>query len=227
MVKAVIFDMDGVLIDTERWLNKYWCQAAREAGFDMQPEQALLIRSLAGKYAKPFLRDMFGPEFDYHTIRERRKVLMRQHIEKYGIDKKPGADEVLDYLRDKRIKTAVATATDYDRAVLYLKQIKILDKFDRIISVSMVENGKPSPDVYLYACKEIGESPEECIAVEDSPNGVRAAFDAGLKTIMVPDLTRADEETEKMIIAEMDTLHGVIRMMEEGDTFINLPCEST
>lgn len=216
MVKAVIFDMDGVLIDTEKWLNKYWRQAAKEAGFEMKPEHALAIRSLAGKYAASYLQSIFGPEFSYWTIRERRKELMREHIAAHGIDKKHGVDEVLDYLKVHGIRTAVATATDPVRTKDYLTRIGIYDKFDHIICATMVENGKPKPDIYLYACEQIGEKPGDCIAIEDSPNGVRSAVDAGLRTIMVPDLTRPDRETAGLITAEADSLFDVILMMEDG-----------
>ncbi|MBP3487158.1 MAG: HAD family phosphatase [Roseburia sp.] len=216
MVKAVIFDMDGVLIDTEKWLNKYWRQAALEAGFDMTAEDALAIRSLAGKYAAPYLQKRFGEKFSYWTIRERRKELMREHIAKHGIDKKPGVDELLEYLKVHGIKTAVATATDPVRTKDYLTRIGVYDKFDRIICATMVENGKPKPDIYLYACEQIGEQPCDCIAVEDSPNGVRAASDAGIRTIMVPDLSRPDEETAGRIVASVDTLYDMILMFEDG-----------
>lgn len=110
MVKAVIFDMDGVLIDTEKWLNKYWRQAAAEAGYDMTVEDGLAIRSLAAKYAAPFLQKRFGADFPYWTIRERRKELMKAHIAANGIDKKPGVDEVLELSRGAPgLKTAMAT----------------------------------------------------------------------------------------------------------------------
>lgn len=101
MIKAVIFDMDGVLIDTEKWLNIYWQQAAKEAGFHFTREHGLAIRSLATKYTGPYLQKIFGPEFDYEAIRARRKQLMKEHIEKNGIEKKPDVDEILDYLRSK------------------------------------------------------------------------------------------------------------------------------
>ena len=209
MIKAVIFDMDGILIDTEKWLNVYWQQAATEAGFEVTREDGLAIRSLAGKYAGPYLRGIFGESFDYEAIRERRKELMREHIAKYGIEKKPGVDDILSYLAEKNMKRAVATATDPERTKQYLTQIGIYDKFDKIVSATTVENGKPQPDVYLYACEQIGEKPEDCIAVEDSPNGILSAYRAGLSVVMVPDLTEPDEETAKMLYARIDTVSGL------------------
>ena len=209
MIKAVIFDMDGILIDTEKWLNVYWQQAAKEAGFEVTREDGLAIRSLAGKYAGPYLRGIFGESFDYEAIRERRKELMREHIAKYGIEKKPGVDDILSYRAEKNMKRAVATATDPERTKQYLTQIGIYDKFDKIVSATTVENGKPQPDVYLYACEQIGEKPEDCIAVEDSPNGILSAYRAGLSVVMVPDLTEPDEETAKMLYARIDTVSGL------------------
>ena len=209
MIKAVIFDMDGILIDTEKWLNVYWQQAATEAGFEVTREDGLAIRSLAGKYAGPYLRGIFGESFDYEAIRERRKELMREHIAKYGIEKKLGVDDILSYLAEKNMKRAVATATDPERTKQYLTQIGIYDKFDKIVSATTVENGKPQPDVYLYACEQIGEKPEDCIAVEDSPNGILSAYRAGLSVVMVPDLTEPDEETAKMLYARIDTVSGL------------------
>lgn len=215
MVKAVIFDMDGILIDTEKWLNQFWRQAAAEAGFEMNREHALRIRSLAGKYAAVYLQQVFGPEFSYWDIRERRKELMREHIEKFGIEKKQGVDELLDYLSANNIRTAVATATDYERTKKYLTGIGIYHKFDEIICASMVENGKPAPDIYLYACARLGEEPKDCIAIEDAPNGVQSAAAAGLRTVMVPDLTRPDKETAELITAEAQTLFDIILLLED------------
>ena len=141
---------------------------------------------------------------------------MREHIRAHGIEKKPGVDEMLDYLHGRNIKAAVATATDPVRTKDYLTQIGVYDRFDKVVCATMVENGKPQPDIYLYACEQIGEAPGDCLAIEDSPNGVRSAVSAGIKTVMVPDLSQPDEETAGMIVAKADTLYDVIMEMEDG-----------
>lgn len=210
MITAVVFDMDGVLIDTEKYLVKFWCQAANEFGFPMKREHGLMIRSLASKYAEPKLKEIFGKDFDYKKIRERRKELMEKHISLNGIEKKRKVDELLAFLKQKQLKIAVATATDEKRAKNYLEQIGIYDKFDRVICATMVPNGKPKPDVYLYACEQIGEKPEYCIAIEDSPNGVIAASSAGLKTIMVPDLSEPDSKIEALLYKKVKDLGELI-----------------
>ncbi len=217
MVKAVIFDMDGVLIDTEKYLNLYWRQAAQEAGFTMTYEHALQIRSLAAKYAGPYLQSVFGAEFDYEKIRARRKELMNAQLAGNGIEKKPGVDAILDCLHRKGIKAAVATATDEVRATAYLSEIGIYEKFDRVICATMVANGKPAPDIYLYACEQIGERPQDCIAVEDSPNGIKAASSAGLHTVMVPDLTQPTAEDWERIEAKVDSLEELAERIEKGE----------
>lgn len=213
-IKAVIFDMDGLMIDTEKLLVKYWCRAANEYGFPMQEKHALSIRSLARKYAIPRLQGWFGDEFDYVKIRTRRMELMQAHIDKYGIEKKAGLDTLLQFLKQNNFKVAVATATDYQRAEKYLKSIGVFDFFDRIVCATMVENGKPKPDIYIYASKQLGLKPQECIALEDSPNGIMAGFSAGCKTIMIPDLTQPDDELKAMTYAVCDRLDLVIDVLK-------------
>lgn len=213
-IRAVIFDMDGVLIDTEKYLVKYWCEAAREAGFPMEREHGLLIRSLAGKFAEPKLREIFGPGFDYWAIRERRKELMEEQLARTGIEKKPGVDRLLLWLQENGYKRAVATATDEERATKYLEEIGILGMFDRVVCAPMVENGKPCPDVYLYACEQIGEKPECCVAVEDSPNGVLSAYRAGCQVVMAPDLTQPDEEVRQMLVGVAADLGQVLPILQ-------------
>lgn len=214
MVKAVIFDMDGLLLDTEKLLVKYWVQAANEMGFPMTREHALYLRSLHRSYAVPYLKEQFGEEFDYIKVRSRRMELMQDYFAQNPLELKKGAVELLDYLNSCGIRSAVCTATDYERAKNYLSQVGIFGRFDKIICAAMVQRGKPSPEIYLYAAEQLGLSPSECMALEDSPNGVKSASGAGCVTVMVPDLTQPDSELNAMIYAKADSLYDVIDILK-------------
>ena len=215
MIKAAVFDMDGVLIDTEKHYNAAWCEAARSAGFDFTREHALLLRSLDPRLASELIKEIFGERFDYFAIREVRRRLVAQRLEQYGLEKKPGIDEILSYLHEKGIKTAVATATPIALTYQHLEKIGVKDQFDKIVSAKQVPNGKPAPDVYLYACEQIGENPGDCIAVEDSPNGIKSAYAAGCKPVMVPDLTQPDEELMPMLYGVAKTLADIRKIIEK------------
>ena len=217
MICAVIFDMDGVLIDTEKHYNAAWCQAATEAGFPFTREHALLLRSCEAKEGEKLMQGIFGPSFDYYAIRERRRELVRERLAQYGLEKKPGVEETLRFLRAKGIKTAVATATALDITKSHLTTIGVCDLFDSIVSAKNVAHGKPEPDVYLYACEQIGERPQDCMAVEDSPNGIMAAYRAGLRTVMVPDLTQPDEELTKYLYACVNSLSDLGELVDKED----------
>ena len=217
MICAVIFDMDGVLIDTEKHYNAAWCQAATEAGFPFTREHALLLRSCEAKEGEKLMQGIFGPSFDYYAIRERRRELVRERLAQYGLEKKPGVEETLRFLRAKGIKTAVATATALDITKSHLTTIGVCDLFDSIVSAKNVAHGKPEPDVYLYACEQIGESPQDCMAVEDSPNGIMAAYRAVLRTVMVPDLTQPDEELTKYLYACVNSLSDLCELVDKED----------
>lgn len=217
MICAVIFDMDGVLIDTEKHYNAAWCQAATEAGFPFTREHALLLRSCEAKEGEKLMQGIFGPSFDYYAIRERRRELVRERLAQYGLEKKPGVEETLRFLRAKGIKTAVATATALDITKSHLTTIGVCDLFDSIVSAKNVAHGKPEPDVYLYACEQIGERPQDCMAVEDSLNGILAAYRAGLRTVMVPDLTQPDEELAKYLYACVNSLSDLCELVDKED----------
>ena len=205
-IEAVIFDLDGTLTDTEKYYQECWPKAVAHFGYKMEPYMPLELRSLGRPFAPLKFKEWFGEDFDYNQVREYRKGLVEEVISKQGIPLKKGAVEILTWLRENGILTALATANDYERTERYLKKIGLFEYFDKIICASMVKEGKPSPEICAFACKELALSPDKTIAVEDSPNGVRSAYGAGCNVVMVPDLTEPDEELKKCLYARVDEL---------------------
>lgn len=207
--RGAIFDMDGLMLDTEKLLVRFWRQAASEYGYDMTDEDVFGIRSLSRKYSVPRLKERFGQEFPFEEVRSRRIKLMNDFIDQNGFEVKRGLFELLSYLKDSGKSIAVATATARDRATDYLRRINALDYFDAVICGDMVTNGKPEPDIYITAANELGIPCDECAAFEDSPNGVLSAYRAGCQVIMIPDLTQPTEEM-------LPTLSGVYSDLEKA-----------
>ena len=212
-IKAVFFDMDGVLIDTEKYYHICWRQALEEAGFQPTTEQVLCLRSCSRPFGIPLLHSFFGEGCDYDQIRKRRKELMAPMLEKEGIQMKPGADQAVRMLRERGYQTVVVTASDLERTTKYLGEVGMLDAFDHLVCASMVETGKPAPDIYRYALRVSGFRPEEVIALEDSDNGIRSAAGADLKTIFVPDLSGPNEESAARILYLAKDLPDAVRFI--------------
>lgn len=206
--------MDGVMLDSEKLYVRFWCEAAQSLGFPMKREHALGIRSLARVFAIEKLQGWFGTEFDYDAVRNKRIELMDKYVAENGIEAKSGAKELLIWLKQNGYKTALATATPVDRASLYLKQVGLLEFFDVICSAREVKRGKPEPDIYLLAAKRLGLAPGECMALEDSQNGVRSAFAAGCKTVLVPDLDNPENELKGCLYAVADNLSMVKTLLK-------------
>ena len=215
-IKGVISDMDGVMLDSEKLYVRFWCEAGQFYGFPFERKHALGIRSMARPFAIERLQGWFGDSFDYDTVRNKRIELMNAYVEKHGIEAKPDAEKLLSYLKQKGIAVALATATPKDRAEEYLRRVGLLQYFDEVVSARMVKNGKPAPDIYLFAAEKLGLKPEECMALEDSQNGIRSANTAGCKTVMVPDLDGPTGEIMPLLYDVADGLWDVVRILNRG-----------
>ena len=208
--------MDGLMIDTEKLYLKFWIQSAKDFGYDMKPEHVYAIRSMARKYSIPTLKGFLGEDCPTEEIRAHRTELMAEYINEHGLEVKKGLFELLYYLKGRGIKMAVATATPRSRTTEYLEKIGAAKFFSAVICGDMVETGKPAPDIYLTAAKELGLPPEECAAFEDSPNGIKAAHAAGCHAIMIPDMTQPDDEIKPLLSAVYENLGLAVDYFERS-----------
>ena len=199
LIKGVIFDMDGVLVDSERLYLRFWREACASFGLELSETNGLALRSNSPEEAIPKFKAWFGETVDYMQIRELRRKLMAEHIDKYGVELKPGAAELADYLKSHGIKIALATASPIKRAEHYLSPHGLFDKFDAVVGGGMVAKGKPAPDTYICAASLLNLPCKKCMAVEDSPSGIISAHTAGCVTVMIPDLTPPQDELLPMI----------------------------
>ena len=212
-IYGVLFDMDGVVLDTEKLYARFWAEAAQALGYPMTYEQALGMRSLNNEAGQAKLESYFGPGVSRAKMRDKRVELMDAYVAIHGIDPKPGIHGLLDALRARGIRTAIATSSPKERAMQYLQSLGLAEKFDSICSGHDVAQGKPAPDIYLYAAACIGLAPENCLAIEDSPAGIESASRAGCMPVLVPDLDGSNEQMRKILFAEADTLPELLELL--------------
>lgn len=215
-VRGVLFDMDGVVLDTEKLYARFWAEAAHALGYPMTYEQALGMRSLNPQAGQAKLESYFGSGVSRSLMRNKRVELMDAYTDMHGVDLKPGVIALLDFLRVKNIPTAITTSSPKARVERYLKPLGLLERFDRICTGYEVKQGKPAPDIYVYGAHSLGLRPEECLAIEDSPAGVESAWRAGCMAVLVPDLDKSDEAMRAMLFAEADSLADVIALIQSG-----------
>lgn len=212
-VKGVLFDMDGVILDTEKLYARFWAEAAQALGYPMTYEQALGMRSLNAQAGQAKLESYFGPGVSRPAMRDKRVELMDAYVEIHGVDLKPGIVPLLDALEAKGIPCAITTSSPLERVEKYLRPHGILHRFGKICTGYEVKRGKPAPDIYLYGAESLGLQAQDCLAVEDSPAGIQSAFDAGCMAVLVPDLDSATEEMKQMLFAQADSLADLICLL--------------
>lgn len=212
-INGVLFDMDGVVLDTEKLYTRFWQEAAHALGYPMSYEMGLGMRSLSREAGERQLKVYLGECVDYQEVRNKRIEMMSAFIEEHGVEIKPGIHELLAFLKENGIKTAIATSSPLDRTKKYLSQVGLVDDFDELVSGHMVEHGKPEPDIYLYAASKLELKPQECLVLEDSPTGLKAAYRAGCIPVMIPDQDKPDEETKRLMYALVESLVKIKEIM--------------
>lgn len=214
MVSGIIFDMDGVLIDSERQSNEGWLWAAGQLGVDMP---MWLIDSFKGAPAElccKFFDDYYKGVIDYWEAKELRTQHVYKIRETEGIPVKKGVKEVFEYIRNNGLKCAVATSTRRESAEKTLHKIGVWDYLDAVVYGDEVEHGKPEPDIFLRAAKAIGISPSEAVVVEDSINGIKAGYAADMRVVHIPDTIAIDDDIRKLTYMVCADLNGLIDVVE-------------
>lgn len=215
-VEAVIFDMDGLMVDTERLAREFWLMALDEFGARLTESQYLRIVGRTAVDSTAILKEMLGADFPVEECRARMRELYYADIARKGVPIKAGLLELVAFLNAESIRYAVATSTARDITTRKLEIAGLTSQFNAIVAGDEVTNGKPNPEIFLKAASLLGASPERVVVLEDSSNGIRAAHAANMIPIMVPDLIQPDDEIKSLAYAVVGSLH------EARDVITNL-----
>lgn len=215
MIKAVIFDLDGLLIDSEIIAYKIYQDLLTPYGIEFTIKD----------YAENFSGKMMVKNVNYAiqkydlswNVQEvLGKILaMEKELLAKGVDLKSGAKELLAYLKENHYKIAMASSSIKERALDILEQHDIAQYFDEFVFGYEVEKGKPNPDIFIKACEKIGEKPEECLVLEDSEAGIQAAHSANIPVICVPDMKKPNPVYAEMALLYLDSLYDVISYLRQ------------
>lgn len=214
MVKGAVFDMDGLMIDSERIVLKGYEFAAKKFGYD---DRILKLAEASIGRTKNDTRIIFneamGGGFDYDEFKPYVSDFVKDWYIKNGIPVKKGLFEILDALKGKGYRLCVATSTSRRTATDQLMSAKIMPYFDDLVGGDDIKNGKPAPDIFLEAAARIGAKPEDCFVFEDSINGIKAAYSAGTKPIMIPDIVMPTDEILPMIYRKYTSLDQAVELL--------------
>lgn len=215
MIEAIVFDMDGLLFDSERIVQRSWEEAGNQLGLEHMGETIYhtLGMNLAGR--NHYFRNTIAKDFPCEEFAKQARIWFYKIVNEEGLPMKNGARKLLEYGKVNGYRMAIATSSRKEYALKNLKAAKIYDFFDAGVFGDMVQHAKPDPEIYLKACDRIGAYPANCIALEDAPAGIRAAYAAGMKPIMIPDLVAPTPEIEALLYGTCDTLLGVIGILEK------------
>ncbi len=214
-MKAVIFDMDGLMFDTEKVFAMAWDYVGEEMGLGKAGYMGLKTLGLNVEKTRQVWREEFGDKYDEDTMKKLTKEFLTKYYSENGVPVKKGLYILLDYLKSKDYKLAVASSSSKREVEEHMKDAGVYDDFDVIVCGDMVNKSKPEPDIYLKACEALKVNAEECYALEDSKNGLLSAYRAGCKVIMVPDLWQPDEEIEGILLAKCNDLEAVKEFLEK------------
>lgn len=206
---TVIFDMDGVIFDSEQIVLNSWKKVAAEYGLENIESVMKQCIGLNYNAANEVFTKAYDGKYDFNFLKPKTSVYYYEHVEKYGLPVKTGVRELLSFLKEKGYKTAVASSTRIAVVEKEIADADLTEYFGKLVGGDMIQRSKPAPDIFLEAARVLEAKPEECYVIEDSYNGIRAAHAAGMAPLMVPDLLPATEEMEQLAEKIFKDLHEV------------------
>ena len=212
IVKAVVFDMDGLLVDTEQVVFRAMQRAAGAIAREMPFATFQRMVGLQHAASDLILKEHFGEGFDLDAWSDAVSAHFQEELAA-GIALKAGAVELLDELDGVGLPRAIATSSSLAAVRQSLGPHSLVDRFDALITRDVQTRGKPHPEPFLKAAEALGVAPADCLALEDSHNGVRAAAAAGMMTVMVPDMLDPTEEMHSLCIRIARDLHEVRELL--------------
>lgn len=217
-IKGVIFDVDGVIFDTESMSAEFWKKTLKKYGIDMEKSvySEIMGRNKAGIVEK-FEEFYSQSNLDFWKLSDEKTEAMVNQLDNNPIPIMPGVFEILDYLKEKGYKLGVASSTRADRSIKRLKKENLYDYFEAFMFGDQVKESKPNPEIFLKTAEKLGIKPEECLILEDSPSGIEAAFKGGFNCINVVDQKQPDEEMKSRTIAICYNLKEVIDWLEKNN----------
>lgn len=213
LYKAVVFDMDGVIFDSERAVMQCWEEVASRHNIPDIEKAILACTGTTMVRTREIMLNLYGADFPYDEYARESSAIFHSRYDGGRLPMKPGVKELLTFLKERGKKIALASSTRQQVVTDELRDAGIIEYFDRIICGDMVSRSKPAPDIFLKACEELNISPSDSYAIEDSYNGIRAAHAGGLHPIMVPDLLLADEEMQSLAEIVLPNLTSVMEYL--------------
>lgn len=214
-IKAVVFDMDGVIFDTERMYLEAWRQVGTKYKIKNVEQSARRCIGLSVVDSVALMKSEYGEDFPIDKYHIEIDSVVKDNIIKSGMPLKNGAVEILEYLNSIDFTVGLASSTKYDKIIAHLEGAGLKKYFSVIMGGDMISHSKPDPEIYVRVCEKLGVNPKNAVAIEDSQNGIRSAFGAGMMPLMVPDLIEPTDEILAMTYGKFDSLFEVMGFLKD------------
>lgn len=213
-INGLVFDMDGLIFNTEKIVQRSWEKAGLILGYENFGAHIYNTIGFNVIRREVYFKENVSLDFPMEKFNELTRKYFHEIADTEGVEQKPGVLELLKYAKGIGLKIGLATSTRKAHASILMEEQGLLQYFDGAVYGDMVTEGKPNPEIYRKACQAIGQVPQYVVALEDAPAGIRSATAAGMRVVMIPDLVQPDEEIQNLLWKRFDTLQGVLEILK-------------